>query len=163
MGASFKVGDKAVYPSHGVVTIKCIESQEIGGSKQDFYVLQIISSGATLKVPVTASRSGLRGLISEKEIKNVYCILKSPGHVSRTTWNRRFREFSDKLKTGSVSEIAEVLRDLNSLQGDKDLSFGEKDMMRKAKDRIIKEISAASCKELPFVESELNKILQVSN
>jgi len=160
MKAQFKVGDKAVYPAHGVGVITRIESKDIGGSRQDFYVLQIISSGATLMVPITASRrAGMRSLISDKEIKDIYKILRSPGHISRTTWNRRFREFNDKLQTGSVTDIAEVLRDLNSLQGDKDLSFGEKTMMDKAKDMIIAEISAASSKETLDVEAELEQIL----
>ena len=156
----FNVGDKAVYPAHGVGVIKRIESKEIAGSKQDFYVLQIISSGAILMVPISASaRAGMRALISTKEINNIYKILKSPGHISRTTWNRRFREFNEKLTTGSVQDIAEVLRDLNSLQTDKDLSYGEKTMLDKAKDMIVSEISAASAKESAIVKEELDQIL----
>jgi CarD family transcriptional regulator len=156
----FKVGDKAVYPAHGVGVIKRIESRKIGGTNQDFYVLQILSSGATLMVPTTScERAGMRGLISDMEIKNVYKILKSPGKVSHTTWNRRFREFNDKLRTGSVADIAEVLRDLCSLRGDKDLSYGEKKMMDKALSMLVSEISAAGSREAVDVEQELNKML----
>src|SRR3954452_8744228 len=114
----FKVGDKAVYPAHGVGVIKRIESRTVGGTNQDFYVIQILSSGATLMVPTGSSeRAGMRSLISDDEINNVYAILRSKGRVSHTTWNRRFREFNDKLRTGSVGDIAEVLRDLCSLRG----------------------------------------------
>lgn len=156
----FKVGDKAVYPAHGVGVIKRIESRQIGGASQDFYVLQILSSGATLMVPtMSCERAGMRGLISDLEIKNVYKILKSPGKVSHTTWNRRFREFNDKLRTGSVADIAEVLRDLCSLRGDKDLSYGEKKMMDKALSMLVSEISAANSQEAAEVEQELHKML----
>lgn len=156
----FKVGDKAVYPAHGVGVIKRIESRKIGGTNQDFYVLQILSSGATLMVPTTScERAGMRGLISDDEIASVYNILRSPGRVSHTTWNRRFREFNDKLRTGSVADIAEVLRDLCSLRGDKDLSYGEKKMMDKALAMLVSEISAAAGRESHSVESELNQLL----
>jgi CarD family transcriptional regulator len=156
----FKVGDKAVYPAHGVGVIKRIESRKIGGTNQDFYVLQILSSGATLMVPTTScERAGMRGLISDEQIAAVYSILRSPGRVSHTTWNRRFREFNDKLRTGSVADIAEVLRDLCSLRGDKDLSYGEKKMMDKALAMLVAEISAAAGREGTDVESELNQLL----
>jgi CarD family transcriptional regulator len=156
----FKVGDKAVYPAHGVGVIKRIESRVIGGTNQDFYVLQILSSGATLMVPTNScERAGMRGLISDQEIESVYTILRSPGRVSHTTWNRRFREFNEKLRTGSVSDIAEVLRDLCSLRGDKDLSYGEKKMMDKALAMLVSEISAAASREEAEVEAELSQML----
>ena len=157
MRSQFKVGDKAVYRAHGVCVIKDIESMSIGPHSQDFYVLQILSSGATLRVPTAGG--GMRGLISRKEISAVYDILKSPGHVSRTTWNRRFREFNEKLNTGSVKDVAEVLRDLCCLQEDKDLSDGEKELMKKAISRLATEISASSNKKEESVESEIAELL----
>jgi len=156
----FKVGDKAVYPAHGVGVIKRIESRSVGGTNQDFYVIQILSSGATLMVPTTScERAGMRSLISDVEIDNVYSILRSKGKVSHTTWNRRFREFNDKLRTGSVADIAEVLRDLCSLRGDKDLSYGEKKMMDKALSMLVSEISAAAGRKETEVEQELHQML----
>ncbi len=156
----FKIGDKAVYPAHGVGVIRGIESRDIGGAKQDFYMLQIVSSGATLMVPTTGcEKAGMRELISRNEVSRVYDILKSPGRVSQTTWNRRFREFNDKLRTGSVVDIAEVLRDLCSLKGDKDLSFGEKKMLDKALCMIVTEISAAMAKDESEVQAELSSML----
>jgi len=156
----FKVGDKAVYPAHGVGVIRKIESRQIGGEDKNFYVLQIIASGATLMVPTDASdRAGMRGLIQGEEIHGVYGILKSRGKVSQTTWNRRFREFNDKLRTGAVSDIAEVLRDLNSLQVTKELSFGEKKMMDKARALIVSEISHACAREEVDVAAEIENIL----
>lgn len=156
----FKVGDKAVYPAHGVGVIKRIESRSVGGTSQDFYVIQILSSGATLMVPTNScERAGMRSLISDDEISNVYKILRSKGRVSHTTWNRRFREFNDKLRTGSVGDIAEVLRDLCSLRGDKDLSYGEKKMMDKALAMLVSEISAAGSRKETEVEQELHQML----
>ena len=156
----FKVGDKAVYPAHGVGVIKRIESRSVGGTNQDFYVIQILSSGATLMVPTTScERAGMRSLISDIEIDNVYTILRSKGKVSHTTWNRRFREFNDKLRTGSVADIAEVLRDLCSLRGDKDLSYGEKKMMDKALSMLVSEIGAAAGRKETDVEQELHQML----
>ncbi len=156
----FKVGDKAVYPAHGVGVIKRIESRSVGGTNQDFYVIQILSSGATLMVPTNScERAGMRGLISDDEIAKVYSILRSKGKVSHTTWNRRFREFNDKLRTGSVGDIAEVLRDLCSLRGDKDLSYGEKKMMDKALSMLVSEISAAAGRTDTDVEAELHQML----
>ena len=157
---TFKVGDKAVYPAHGVGVIKNIEARQIGGQDRSFYVLQIVSSGATLMVPTDAcDRAGMRNLIRGEEIDNVYGILKSNGRVSQTTWNRRFREFNDKLRTGSVSDVAEVLRDLNTLRVTKELSFGEKKMMDKAKALIVSEISHASARTEDDVDAEISQLM----
>ena len=157
----FQVGDRAVFPSHGVGIVKSIESREIAGSKQDFYVLHIISSGAKLMVPTTScSKAGMRCLISDQEIKNVFDILKTRRKINHTTWNRRFREYNDKLRTGSVTEVAEVYRDLHYLQSDKDLSYGEKKMMKKARELMITEISAASERETNEVEEKIDDIFR---
>lgn len=156
----FKVGDKAVYSSYGVGIIKCIESGVVAGSTMDFYVIQIQSSGATVKVPTSGcERAGMRNLITDEEIKKVFKILRSPPKISQTTWNRRFREFNDKLRTGSVSDVAEVLRDLCSLKSDKELSFSEKNMLEKALKMIVAEISAASARPEDAVKDELNQLL----
>jgi CarD family transcriptional regulator len=101
----------------------------------------------------------MRNLISDSQIGEVYAILRSPGKVSHTTWNRRFRDFNDKLRTGSVGDIAEVLRDLCSLRGDKDLSYGEKKMLDKALSMLVSEISAAAGRDTSDVEGELGQML----
>lgn len=143
----FKIGDKAVYPAHGIGVITGIESRSIAGASKDFYVLQILCSGATLMVPTdNCARAGMREPISNQDVDKIYRVLKQPGKINRSTWNRRFREYNDKLRTGSLVEIAEVLRDLNSLRTDKDLSYGEKKMLDKAKDLVIAELSIASDK-----------------
>ena len=125
MRQSFQVGDKAVYPVHGVAEVVSLESRDIGGSSTSVYILQILETGLKIMVPVTnAGTVGLREIITSKQVKEVYAILKSRDVPRDTqTWNRRYREYMEKIKTGSVFEIAEVLRDLSVLRSTKDLSF----------------------------------------
>ncbi len=157
---NFGIGDKAVYPAHGVGVIKGVESKHIAGNRQDFYVVEIIASGATLMVPTNATlRIGLRKLSDNLQLENVYSILRTPRRVSQRAWNRRFREFNDKLRTGSLHDVAEVLRDLTSLRGDKTLSFGEKNMLEKALGMVVSEISAASARDESEVFDEVKRLL----
>ena len=157
----FKVGDNAVYPSHGVGIIKKIEEKKISGQSKSFYILQIIESGMTIMVPTdNAIGVGLRAVITSRDIDAVYSILRNKDvKIDRTTWNRRYREYTDKIKTGSVKEIAEVLRNLFLLKHSKDLSFGEKKMFEAAKNLLVKEISIASNKKEENIETSLRDAL----
>ncbi len=156
----FKVGDMAVYPAHGVGEVKGIESREISGSKQLFYVLQILDSGMKIMVPTgNVNAVGLREIISEDEVKAVYSILKEKEVAfDNQTWNRRYREYMDKIKTGSVYEIAEVYRDLSLLKQDKELSFGERKMLDTAKSLLIKELALAEEREEEDIREDLEEI-----
>ena len=111
---TFKVGDKAVYPGQGVGEVMGIEHKDIAGQRQSFYVLKIMENGMKILIPINKVGSvGLRSLIDEKAVVKVYTILKQKDiSVDSATWNRRYREYMEKIKTGSVFEIAEVLRDL---------------------------------------------------
>lgn len=161
---NFKAGDKAYFAAQGVGVISKIESRSIGGTSQDFYIVQVISSGAKLMIPTSAAaKAGMRTLIDEKEIRKVYKILKTPRKVNQTTWNRRFREYNDKLRTGSPEEIAGVLRDLCTLKTSKDLSFGEKEMLEKARALIVEEIKHSRDTEEDQVNSELEEMLPLRN
>ncbi len=159
----FKIGDLAVYPAHGVGIIEAIESKEIMGCKQPFYVIKILGNNMTIMIPQNGAKSvGLRGLISKEEIPRVYDILKERDVIlDRQTWNKRYKEYWEKIKTGSAYEIAKVLRDLLRLKVDKDLSFGERKMMDTAKNLLIKEISIASDLEETKIEKDLNAIFSV--
>ena len=141
----FKVGDKAVYPTHGVGVIESIESREISGDKHTFYILRILENNMTIMIPTKkADDVGLREIISIDEIPRVYEILKERDVMPENqAWNRRYREYMEKIKTGSVFEIAEVLRNLFLLKLDKDLSFGARRIMETARNLLVKEISAA--------------------
>src|SRR5215831_16128209 len=145
MEVAFNVGDKAVYPAHGVAEVVGLETREIGGAKQTFYILRILDTGMKVMIPTrNVGAVGLREVISEDDVKEVYSILKSKEiAVEGQTWNRRYREYMDKIKTGSVFEIAEVLRDLCVLRGSKELSFGERKMMETARGLLTKELALA--------------------
>lgn len=160
----FKVGDKAVYPAQGVAVVRAIESREVAGDSINFYVLEIISSGAKLMVPVSASeRAGMRALINDDEIEEVYSILRAPPQkISQRTWNRRFREFNEKLRTGSVLDVAEVLRDLFSLQATKELSYGEKKMLERSKSLIVSEVAAAKNVSEESIHSQISELMVLS-
>ncbi|MGE4233787.1 MAG: CarD family transcriptional regulator [Bacteriovoracia bacterium] len=161
----FKVGDNAVYPAHGVTIIKRIDERMEGGKKKSFYVLQVIENGMMIMVPTDNTQSvGLRPIVGKKEITNVYKILKQKDvKVDNTTWNRRYREYTEKIRTGSVYEIAEVLRNLYILKHNKSLSFGERKMLDTAKQLLVKELSLAKNKDEQSIEAELNSIFEILN
>jgi CarD family transcriptional regulator len=110
----FKVGDSAVYPAHGLATIKRIDHRDVGGQKKSFYVLQVVENQMTIMIPTeNAAQVGLRKIITNQEVDQVFTILKKRDvRIDATTWNRRYRDYMEKIKTGSIYEIAEVLRDL---------------------------------------------------
>ena len=114
----FKTGDMAVYPAHGVGVIERIENQEISGCNQEFYIMRILDNDMKIMIPIqNVDNVGLRELIGQKEIPRLYNILKKRDiTVDNQTWNRRYREYMDKIKTGSVYEVAEVYRDLLMLK-----------------------------------------------
>jgi len=141
----FKIGDKAVYPAHGVGIIEDIKCKVISGNKRTFYVLRILEKEMTIMIPTDNAESvGLRGIIDKKEVSKVFRILSERnGKIDCQTWNRRYREYMEKIKSGSVFEVAEVLRDLVHLKNDKDLSFGERQMLDLAQNLLVKELSIA--------------------
>jgi len=156
----FSVGDLAVYPAHGVGVIEKIESQEISGCRQDFYVMRILENGMKIMIPTQNVDSvGLRELIEQKEVPKLFSILKKRDvTIDNQTWNRRYREYMEKIKTGSVYEVAEVYRDLLMLKVEKDLSFGERKMLDTARSLLVKEISLAKNVEEEQVEEDLDRI-----
>ncbi|MCU0577695.1 MAG: CarD family transcriptional regulator [Desulfobacterota bacterium] len=139
----FKVGDIVVYPAHGVAEVESVEDREISGSKMSFIILKILDTQMTVMVPVANVKNvGIRELIRNKGIDKVVDILKQRSvQVDNQTWNRRYREYMEKIKSGSAYEIAEVLRDLNILKRGKELSFGERKMYDTAKNLLVNEIS----------------------
>jgi CarD family transcriptional regulator len=141
----FKIGDRAVYPAHGVGVIEDIKCRVISGTKRTFYVLRIVDKDMTIMIPTDNAQSvGLREIIDKREVPKVFRILAERNvGVDCQTWNRRYREYMEKIKSGSVFEVAEVLRDLVLLKCDKDLSFGERQMLDLAQNLLVKELSIA--------------------
>jgi len=141
----FVQGDMAVYPAHGVGVIEAIESQTVAGIDQAFYVMKILDNNMKIMIPTaTSDNVGLRAIISKKEVETVLEILRDrDSKIGTQTWNRRYRDYMEKIKTGSIHEVAAVLRDLYLLSVDKDLSYGERKMMDTAKNLLVTEISLA--------------------
>jgi CarD family transcriptional regulator len=142
----FKVRDLAVYPAHGVGEIKAIESRVVNGEKHDFYIMKIIENGMTIMIPTNNVESvGLRDVIQKKEVPKIYAVMQSKkeANTENQTWNRRYREYMDKIKTGSLYDVAEVFRDLFLLKLTKDLSFGERKLYDTAQILLVRELSTA--------------------
>jgi CarD family transcriptional regulator len=143
----YRVGTKVVYPTHGVGVVESVEQKEVSGGRQSFYILRIIGSGMTIMVPTkNAKRVGLREVIERAEIPKVMAVLnlkKNDLEIS-PNWNRRFKDNLERIKTGSLYEVALVLRKLVLLQKERSLSFGEKKMLENVRKLIVSEISHAS-------------------
>jgi CarD family transcriptional regulator len=156
----FNIGDMAVYPAHGVGIIKNIETRKVGNIEQSFYVMKIADSSMVIMIPTSNSDTvGLRAIIPNSEVDKVFEILKERDiKLESQPWNQRYRQYMEKIKTGSVFEIAGVLRDLYLLSEDKDLSFGERKMMDTAKSLLTKEISLANETGEEQVEKNIEEI-----
>ena len=157
----FKVGDLAVYPAHGVGKINSIETRIVNGEEHDFYMMKIIENEMTIMIPTwNVEQVGLRDVIDEKEIPKVYEVMKSRERSAseNQTWNRRYREYMDKLKTGSLYDVAEVYRDLSLLKLTKDLSFGERKLYDTAQTLLVMELSTASKTDEKTIMSEMEML-----
>ena len=154
----FNIGDKAVYPGHGVAEVMGLERREIAGSAMEFYVLRVLENDMKVMVPKSnAMAVGLRRIVGAQQIEEVYSVLTRRGEkISTATWNRRYREYMEKIKTGSLMEIAAVLRDLCILRSDKDLSFGERKMLDTARTLLVQELALAKSVADTAVVQELD-------
>src|SRR5574337_1383901 len=141
----YRTGTKVLYPTHGVGWIEAIEKKEVAGGVEPFYVVRIIGNGMTILVPTkNAQRVGLREVIEPSEIPKVLAILQKNDLEISSNWNRRFKDNLERIRTGSVFEVALVLRRLVVLQQERSLSFGEKTMLENVRRLIISEIAHAS-------------------
>ena len=154
----FKIGDLAVYPAQGVGIIERIEQRKISGCQQDFFVMRILENNMIIMIPSSnVANVGLRQIINRKEVSKVFSILKERDICvdDNQTWNRRYRDYMEKIKSGSVYEVAEVYRDLTNIKQDKELSFGERKMLDTARSLLIKEISLAKNMKEEDVERDI--------
>jgi len=140
----YKVGDKVVYPHHGAGTVVKREKKEVLGEKREYLTIKIDHNDMTVNVPAeNAERVGLRKVIDEDAVKKVVKYLTSGGTEMPKNWNRRFKHNRDKMKTGDIFELAEVVRNLALRDGEKGLSTGEKQMYVKAKKILASELMYA--------------------
>jgi CarD family transcriptional regulator len=157
----FRVGETVVYPARGVADIVAVEDKDIGGRRQSFYVLRVHDTEQKILVPVNnAAQIGLRRPISEAQVREIFRILKvTDVPLDTQTWNRRYRGFVEKLATGSVFAVAEVLRDLSRVKIIKDgLSFSERQMLERARGLIVKEIAVARAKPEDAIRQQIEAI-----
>ncbi|MDX9786811.1 MAG: CarD family transcriptional regulator [Desulfobacterales bacterium] len=157
----FVVGDLAVYPAHGVGRINAIESKVVNGETHDFYIMKIIENGMVIMIPTSNVESvGLRDVIKAEDIPKVYEIMKEnrDSPIDNQTWNRRYREYMEKIKTGCLNDVAEVFRDLYLLKLNKDLSFGERKLYDTAQGLLIRELSTAKNSDEATILKEIESL-----
>lgn len=162
----FDVGDLAVYPAHGVGQIQSIESRVVNGEKHDFYIMKVLENGMVIMIPTNNVESvGLRDVIDKKDIPKIYDVMKSRKEnlPDNQTWNRRYREYMDKIKTGSLYDVAEVFRDLFLLKLNKDLSFGERKLYDTAQVLLVRELSTAKNTDEESIISEIESLFVTDN
>jgi CarD family transcriptional regulator len=157
---SFAVGDKVVYPNHGVGIIEQISSRTIGSSIEQFYLLRIKSSSLKVMVPFhNVSSVGLRRVVRNGEVQKILDFLTDGKCQNHADWKYRFKENSEKMRTGSLLEVAAVLKSLLLLNQTKPLSFREKKMLERARYLLVSELAMAKNWEEPQVEQLLSKAL----
>ena len=140
----YKIGDKVVYPHHGAGTIVKREKREVLGEKREYLTIKIQHNDMVVNVPTeNAERVGLRRVISEEMVTKVVKALSGSGTQMPKNWNRRFKHNRDKMKTGDILELAEVVRNLALRDREKGLSTGEKQMFVKAKKILASELMYA--------------------
>jgi len=159
----FKVGDLAVYPAHGVGRINSIETKIINGETHDFYMMKILENEMIIMIPTwNVEQVGLRDIIDEEEISKVYEVMKKrqESPMETQTWNRRYRDYMEKIKTGSLYDVAEVFRDLSLLKLTKDLSFGERKLYDTAQTLLVIELSTARDTDEETIISEIELLFE---
>jgi CarD family transcriptional regulator len=155
----FNVGDKIVYPMHGAGTIDSIEEKDILGEKQSYYILKM-PSNVKVMIPIAKAESvGVRNVIDKKAAENVLKILGQDETEMDKNWNKRYRDNMDKMKSGDIYEVADVVRNLSFKQKEKGLSTGEKKMLNNAKQILVSELVLAEHANQEEVEQQIeNKI-----
>lgn len=156
----FKIGDKIVYPLHGAGVIESIEEKEILGEKQNYYVMKMPMGDMKVMIPMNnVDNIGIREVIDETDVEKVIGILYKDTTNMSTNWNKRYRENMDKIKSGNIFEVADVVRNLLCRDKDKGLSTGEKRMLNSAKQILVSELVLAKGMKQHDVEGLLSDIV----
>ncbi|MEW5974457.1 MAG: CarD family transcriptional regulator [Acidobacteriota bacterium] len=158
---NFSVGERVVYPNHGVGVIEEISQRELTGRKEAFYLLRILSNGVTVMIPQNnADEIGLRRLIKREEVSKLLDQLGSSKVSNHSDWKNRFKENSDKMRTGCIFQVAEVLKGLSHLSHDRVLSFREKRMLDKARYLLVSEVAVVENVPEAKAEEIVDRALQ---
>ena len=157
---TFDVGDKVVYPHHGAATIEKREKMVAFGEEREYLVLRLAYGDLTLKVPADNTDSvGLRDVINDEEVEEVFAVLRKKEARMPTNWSRRFKNHVEKLKSGDIYQVAEVVRNLSIRDKDKGLSAGEKRMLAKARQILTSELTFALNVNEEEAEKKLDEAL----
>ena len=162
-GQMFEIGDVVVYPIHGVARVLDIKTEKIGDSDQLCYILEteVNKANTVIKLPVDKVASNrVRKIVDETEVPNIIEILKIRTKADSQTWNKRLREYQEKMRNGSIFQAAEVFRDLSLLKESKDLSYGERRLFDQARNLLIKELSIAKKTDEREIEGTITRIFQ---
>jgi CarD family transcriptional regulator len=158
---SFQIGDKVIYPNHGLGVVEKVEEKTILGTTTGFFHLRIISNETTVLVPVSnVDNVGLRRAITDEEVERLFHLLSDGKIDNHQNWKGRFKDNSDKMRTGSIYDMADVLKSLTFLAKSKSLSFREKRMLDRAKALIVSEISEVMRLTAASVEESVNEALE---
>jgi len=158
---SFQVGDKVIYPNHGLGVVEKIEEKTILGTTCGFFHLRILSNDTTVLVPVAnVDNVGLRRAITDEEVEELFSLLGDGKIDNHANWKGRFKDNSDKMRTGSIYDMADVLKSLTFLAKSKSLSFREKRMLDRAKALIISEVSEVMRVKVEEIENRVEKALE---
>ncbi|OLC53041.1 MAG: hypothetical protein AUH92_06635 [Acidobacteria bacterium 13_1_40CM_4_69_4] len=154
----FKIGDKVVYPNHGLGVIEQIEKRATGDRMEEFLTLRIVANDSTVMVPRSNTANvGLRRVVTKKEVEEVFDVLKDTKITLYDDWKGRFQENSDKMRTGSITEVARVFKSLSHLALQKNLSYRERRMLDKAKYLIVSEIAEVERLPIDQVEAKIDR------
>ena len=148
----FNVGDYIVYPMHGAGTIDAIEEKDILGQKQAYYIIKMPGEVKVMIPTAQADKVGIRGVIDKEQAERVFDVLAEDETQIEMNWNKRYRENMDKMKTGNIYEVADVVRNLSFKQKEKGLSTGEKKMLTNAKQILVSELALAENSSQEVVE-----------
>ena len=163
MALQFKKGDKVIYPNHGIGVIEKILDRQIGEVKQPFYTLRILANDSTVMVPVqNIQEVGLRPIASKREIDRLFRILKDGSIDTYGDWKGRYQENSEKMRTGSIVEVASVYKNLMLLSQHKPLSYRERKMLDRARYLLVSEVAMVSRSSEQDVEKKLDRAVNVS-
>jgi len=157
---TFAVGDKVVYPHHGAAIIEGKEKRVFDGQKTDYFVLRITYGDLKVSIPVDkADEIGLREVINDEEVEEVFAVLRKKEARMPTNWSRRFKNHVEKLKSGDIYQVAEVVRNLSIREADKGLSAGEKRMLARARQILVSELTFALNVDEEAAEARLDDVL----
>ncbi|HSW39912.1 MAG TPA: CarD family transcriptional regulator [Acidobacteriota bacterium] len=156
----FRIGEKVVYPNHGVGIIEEVSSRSVNGTSEEFYMLRIHANSSVVMVPTANVKSvGLRRIIKKNDVDGLFALLRKDFFEPETDWKDRYKDHSEKMRTGSIFQVAEVLKNLVYLSYRKSLSFREKRMLDRARQLIISEVATVRGLNEKSVEEQIDRIL----